>query len=377
MTRLIKISKLLIITILFYNTSFSQSDLSYRNDYFEFDSVKQNTLLIHLKNNNFFKNNEYFSPIIEGYTLLGYHFAPTLVYYADSRFRLEGGVDVLQYHGLKNETEFSPILSAYLRLFQRFDIVMGTLRGNVKHNMIEPMYDPEFQFTRPNESGFQFLYFGNRFSADAWLDWEQFIRYGDSIPEILTAGISAEMTFVDSESWKLKMPLQFIAKHTGGQISHRSIPVQTHVNLAAGLDLSKKMSGFVENIGGFGYYLIYREATSSNFIGINSGQACYAGININVKNGFLMMGYWNAENFYAPKGSPVFQSVSYPENDEIIKCRNLLTGKIGFHRSFNSKLKFSLVAETYYDTKDNRLDYAYSMNIVFTPDFIVKKLKIN
>jgi hypothetical protein len=95
---------------------------------------------------------------------------------------------------------------------------------------------------------------------------------------------------------------------------------------------------------------------------------------MNLKYGFLMLGYWLADNFYAPKGSPVFQSVSYPNADLIIKQRSLITGKIGFHRKFYTDLKFSLVAETYYDTNDKRLDYAYAMNIIFTPDFFLKKI---
>jgi len=259
-----------------------------------------------------------------------------------------------------------------LKLFDNFEVVMGTLRGNVRHNMIEPMFDPELQITKPNESGFQFLYSGKRLFLDAWLDWEQFIKHGDTIPEIFTAGISSGITLIDSNAgWSLKLPFQFIAKHVGGQIGFRSVPLQTHCNVATGLDLSKKTTGFVEKLGLFGYYLLYNEATKSNIIGFRSGNAFYGGTNINVKNGFLMLGYWNAHNFYAPKGCPIFQSISYPNNNLIINKRSLLTGKLGYHRNFTPQLKFSLVAETYYDLIDSRLDYSYTMNILFTPYFVI------
>ena len=357
---------LLIFYLLFFQKSESQSDLSYRFDYIEFNSENNKSLLFHFNNNNFFKNNEYFGDIIKGYTLLGYYLTPSVAYYFDSRFRLQAGVNILQYHGLKNELDITPVFSAHLRLFPKFDIIMGTLRGNVMHNMIEPMYDPELQFIKPNESGFQFLYDGNRFRADAWLDWEQFIRHGDTIPEIFTAGISARSVLIDSENgWNLTIPVQFIAKHVGGQIGNRNTPVQTHCNIAAGLDLYKETSGFIKKTGLFCYYLLYKEATSSNFIGFRSGKAIYTGVNMEVNNAFLMLGYWNADNFYAPKGNPIFQSLSHHDNTLIIRQRSLLTGKMGYHRTFNTKLKFSLVAETYYDSYIKQLDYTYMMNIFF------------
>jgi len=366
------ISSLFLIIFFISHLSYSQSDLSYRYYFNEFnaDSTNQNKLHFRLENNNFFKNNEYFSPLFDGYTLLGYNIAPMLVYYVDSRFRLQAGFNLLQYHGLNTKAEIKPVVSAYLRLFPNFDLIMGNLRGNVHHKMIEPMFDPELQFTQPTETGFQFLYNVNRFSADIWLDWEQFILQEDSIPEMFTAGISSNAILLDFENgWKLNFPVQFIAKHIGGQIGNRAVPVQTHTNIAAGVDISKQISGFFENFGFFGYYLLYNETTSSNFIGIRNGNAVYAGTNINMKNCLFMLGYWGAENFYAPKGCPIFQSVSHPKHDNIIKEKNLFTGKIAFHRQFKSYLKFSLAVETYYDLNDRRLDHSSTMNILFTPYF--------
>ena len=65
-------------------------------------SSDTNKLFLQIDNNNFIKNNEYTSSVIEGYTLLGFNVAPKFIYYPSSRIKLSFGGDFLTYNGRKN-----------------------------------------------------------------------------------------------------------------------------------------------------------------------------------------------------------------------------------------------------------------------------------
>ena len=64
------------------------------------DTLRQpGNVYLSLKNINFVKNNEYYNPIIEGYTLMGYFIQPELVYAPSKKVRLQLGTHILSYAG--------------------------------------------------------------------------------------------------------------------------------------------------------------------------------------------------------------------------------------------------------------------------------------
>ncbi len=368
------ITGMLFIILLFTEGS-AQINLSYRYNYAEFDAKYENQLLFRLNNTNFFKNNEYFGLSTEGYTLLGYNIAPTFIYYAGSRLRLQAGLNAQKYHGEEKFSEISPIISAQLKLTHNLDLIMGSLRGNIHHRLSEPMYDDEWQYTQPVENGFQFIYNTDRLWADTWINWEQFIQSGDTIPEIFTVGINITTNLLKSESgWKINIPTQMLARHIGGQVNKDDTPMQTVVNLSFGLDASKKTGGFLNSVGWFGNWLTYSDVTNSNSLGVNKGNALYTGIKAEGKKGLAMIGFWNANNFIAPKGSPLFQSISTYDPLAIIPHRQLLTGKLGYYRTFLTQICFSFLFEGYYDIPNKQFDYAYGIHLSFTPNFVIARI---
>jgi len=364
--------------LLFFLISFNgsaQIDLSHRYNYAEFDTLHMNKLIFHLENTNFIKNNEYFGVSAEGYTLLGYSLAPSVMYYAGSRLRFQVGINAQKYHGAEKFSKINPVIAAHLRLTPNLDLVMGSIKSTVHHGISEPMYDHEWQYTRPVETGLQFLYTKERFWADAWLDWEQFIKPGDAFPEIFTAGISTQTSLLQSESgWKIKMPLQMMARHTGGQINEDETAMQSVINLSMGFDVSKKTDGFFNKLGWFGSVLTYNDVTEANPLGVYKGHAIYTGLKSEGKKGIAMVGYWDAKNFIAPKGSPLFQSVSAYNPTTVIPNRQLITGKIGYYRSFQTQIRFSFLFEGYYDLPNSQFDYAYGIHLSFTPNFVIAKI---
>lgn len=146
---------------------FGQLDQKWRYYYPEFKDNAENGLYFRLENNNFMKNNEYFGEYTEGYTLMGYAIQPSMMYYAGSRLRIKAGLHLLQFSGVSEFTEVLPVFSVHAQLTDKLDLIMGGLKGDVHHRLIEPIFDTEHQYTRPIENGFQFVFQGDHL----WLDY--------------------------------------------------------------------------------------------------------------------------------------------------------------------------------------------------------------
>lgn len=367
----------LLFTFFLSAEGYTQIDLTHRYNYAAFDTTRANQLLFSLENSNYIKNNEYFSVSAEGYTLLGYSIAPSAVYYAGKWLRFQAGFNAQRYHGEDKFSKIDPLISANLRITPDLSLIMGSLCGTIHHRMTEPLYDNELQYTRPVETGLQFIYSDKKIWADVWLDWEQFIEAGDTIPEIFTFGLSTHTNLIKSVSgWEVNLPLQMLARHTGGQVNIDETPMQTVMNYSLGIDVSKKTGGILNSLGFFGNWLTYRDATESNALGIYKGNAIYTGIKAEGKKGVAMIGYWNSDDFIAPKGNPLFQSVSTFDSQAVIPHRRLLTGKVGYFHSFSKQIHFSFMFEGYFDIPNSQFDYAYGIHLAFNPNVVIAKIPI-
>lgn len=357
----------------------AQVDQTWRYYYPEFRDSSDNNLYFRLENNNFVKNNEYFSDYIEGYTLMGYTIQPSIMYYAGSRLRVKAGIHILQYCGVDDFTEVLPTFSIHTKLTNKLDLIMGGLQGDVHHRLIEPVFNPENQYSRPIENGFQFLYNSKKLWVDTWVDWEQFIFLGDDKPEKFTAGLSAEYQLNKPESfWKISIPAQMVATHLGGQISNYSESMQSLANLVTGVKFKHLIGdGFIKSIGASTYLATYHDLAGNSGWDFSSGSAIYPVAEVEYKYGTLMAGYWHAKDFLAPKGSSLFQSTSNYKPGYYNEYRNIVTTKINFTKTFMEQIKFSATVETYYDIPANQLEYSYGLNLIFTPNFFITKVKFD
>lgn len=367
---------LMIIICSIWGSTAAQMDQIWRYYYPEFTNSSESNLYFRLENNNFLKNNEYFSDYSQGYTLLGYSVQPSFMYYAGSRLRIKAGVHILQFTGMNEFTEVLPTFSIHTKLAKNLDLIMGGLKGDVHHRLIEPIFNPENQYTRPIENGFQFIYKNDKLWFDGWVDWEQFIFLGDEKPEKFTAGISTEYQILNSTSgWNINIPAQFIATHLGGQISTYKEAMQSLANMATGVSFRKTLgTGFIQHFAASSYLAWYQDLTEKSGLPFSNGHAVYPVGEVGYKYGALMFGYWYANDFVAPKGSSIFHSVSDYNNDIYQQERHLLTAKLSFSRTFLKQIKFSAMVETYFDIPASHLEYAYGLNLLFTPNFFLKKV---
>ena len=69
-------------------------------------------LSLRIKNIDFIKNNEYYNPIIEGYTMPGFFLQPELLYSPSGKVTVRGGIHLLKYAGTEKFSQIRPVISA-------------------------------------------------------------------------------------------------------------------------------------------------------------------------------------------------------------------------------------------------------------------------
>ncbi len=363
--------KILILFLLVAGNSkkiYGQFDQEWAYTYHPFieEKVTDKDLYFDIVGNNFFKNNEYESEFLQGYTLSGYSLQPTLEYYTNPDFRIMGGVNLLKYNGIGTFTQVIPIVSAHLKLTSNLQLIMGALKGGIQHEMLEPIFNSERQYSRPVENGAQFLYDSKHLKVDFWGDWEQFIFEGDTIPEKFSIGLNANYlvsSLVDQV--KFTIPFQFLARHVGGEISNYTDEVQTYVNIATGVKMDAVLQGgFIKGVRSSVYYLGYKDAQNTGLLGVTQGKALYADCALKYKYGEFYTGYFTGHNFMGVMGNGLFNAVSSGENYYYQPDRSVVLNKFSLVKEFFHDLRFGLTLQSYYDVGNNDFMYSYGFSIV-------------
>ena len=72
------------------------------------------------------------------------------------------------------------------------------------------------------------------------MNWEQFIRKGDTIPEIFTSGVVLRKPLLSPDSkWSLNIPFNALVMHRGGQISDFDEEGISLLNLSTGVEIGR------------------------------------------------------------------------------------------------------------------------------------------
>ena len=334
-----------------------------------------NRLFLRLGNATFVNNKEFFNPYQPGYTLIGYYLRPVLEYYPGPDTRLRAGVHLLKYSGLERYSQAIPLFSLHHRFAPGLDMVMGSLYGALNHDLIEPLFAFDRVFTHHHESGLQFLIDRDFIKADIWLNWEQFIFHGDPFQEEFTAGLSSKMPLnVEAESFRIEIPVQLLVVHKGGQIDASGERLQTLVNFAGGLHLTRDFENGLFNSFGFrGYIAGFRDLSNELRYPYDRGWGLYPNVVIRAGQLEAGIGYWIGNGFVAPRGESVFQSVSAVDPGIAADRRDLLTSKIIFNRSLVRGIDMGLRFEVYYDRRGGHFDHSGGLHIIVDERFFIIK----
>lgn len=352
----------------------------------EVDSSK-GELYLRIKNVNFFKNNEYFNPIsasefelsssipvyadksqwIEGYTLPGFFLQPELIYKPSAILTLRGGVHLLWYYGSENFTQIRPVISTSLNISENTVFTLGALSGSDTHKMFDPHFYSERLYTNYLENGFQFTHKNDRFFTDTWLSWENYIVKDDGNRESFTFGESFSYTSpLIADFIQIEIPVQIEFKHFGGQITDFPERVETFFNTAAGVRMNFDIAEKKYGVAGVEYlYFINSVVPQRELYTINNGKGTWLRFHYNYKALYVGAAIWNATNFYAPNGNPIYASIIDYASDYVIPDRKVITNSIFINLLPQSNLELRIGLETYYNACIKKMDYAYTLHLNF------------
>jgi hypothetical protein len=332
------------------------------------DSIPKNgNVSLNIKSISFVKNNEYFNPVIEGYTLIGSFIRPELVYSPSEKISLRAGVHMLKYSGAGKFSQIKPVFSTTFNLSNSTFLTLGSLSGSNNHLLFDPHFDSEKLYNDYAEDGFELVTRTNNFFNNTWINWENFIFKGDTTREIFTYGESFRYSSPKiSDFIGIEIPFQIQLKHFGGQISNYPEHVETLLNMSTGVrmnfDIAEKKAGQI----GLEYLLfVNNEINGGENEEITHGHANWIKLHYTYKAFYTGMAYWKSYNFYSPNGNPIYSSKSDFQDNVVVPDREIITNYFYLTILPESYMELFLGLETYYYPDQKRLDNAITLHLNF------------
>jgi len=335
------------------------------------------SLWLDVDNLNFFRNNEYFTDLTRGYSLLGFHLTPTLKYRVKNKLIVRGGVHALKFAGRERFKDIDPYFSVKYRFTPGFFMVLGTYSLRERLPMANALFDEERIIEDYIGNGLNFKYTGTKFSGNLWLDWENFIYRGDPFRErFTTGGVVKYSIFPQSWSWRLRLPLQMIIRHKGGQINNSDLPTTSVINYGSGLKLHREIqNSFIRGAGAQLMYFGYRELSNKRVNLYEDGYAFYPKLNVRSKHGYFEAGYWHAGKFYAPLGHPMYQNISLTDNTLGNNTSDLIIAGITYQNKVLRGVEIKAGFDNYFEFGSGSWNYTYSLSLSFKEAFFLKSVK--
>jgi hypothetical protein len=332
-------------------------------------------LRISLNAFTFFKDNEYFNKIVDGYTLYGTQLNPQLVYYPTKDLRLEGGVFIWKDFGNPELKAVRPTFRATWTTGKQ-QIILGNIRANLHHNYIEPMFNFERVMLNPLEEGIQMRYTGSRLFVDQWVDWQrQQYRYSNYQEEVAGGLTSSYRISPDNSRWTVAIPFQFTAIHHGGQIDTLDKPLQTVFNEAFGLEARRTLDGPTLRAFRFnGYVLGYQDYSfTKGQFPFQYGRALYLNGTLETRYADVMVSYWQGSRFMAPLGGDLYQSASRTVSNPTFldPKRNIVFVRLMRDFRISDGAALTARVEPVFDLNAKLLDYSFGMYLNFRQDWLL------
>jgi len=367
---------LTILSLVFcYHLSTGQLNNSVFENLTKIEAKDTSKLFLGLNSLFFFKNNEYFNTIIDGYTLFGYQFNPFLNYQPHENIRINAGWYFQKDFGNSNVTTTAPTLSFEWKK-NGYSLIFGNLESSLNHRLIEPLYDFESVLNQRLETGFQMKINKEKLFADLWIDWKKMQYWNDINQEQFVVGLSLNKQVVKVGNGKLDFPLQIVIRHNGGQIGVSGHPpAQTLVNLATGFRWTQKVESKLKNIILDGYYVIDDDITKVK-PAPTSGNGIYLNSSITTSFGLeAMISYWRAKDYTAFEGGKIYQSISVFDPTRIEQSPHLLILRLLYNYYFADNISLTVRAEPYFDLNRNTFQYSYALYINYRDNFFLTKRK--
>lgn len=340
------------------------------------DSTHNRQAYLRVQNLNFLKNNEYYNPIADGYTLFGVQLNPRLGYQLARNVSVEGGIFLSKDFG---NNRFTLIEPSFTFRYDKgdFKMLFGNIDGSLSHQLIEPVYNFERVITRRQESGLQLLLNKKYYDFDIWVDWQNATYPNSNKQEKIWGGFSGNLLKLKNEGVELKVPFQLTVYHEGGQIDTTRLGLVKNFNYAPGLVLQLyPASGPIKKIIADGRYVI----RTNDYIDSVSTKSQGAGVMGNIgfstrKNLDVLVSYWYGDDFYNDMGGYLYSSKSktvayssyYSE-----RYRSLLILRVTQRLTLPGNIALTLRAEPHYDLIKQIFEYSFGVYIRIDERFWLK-----
>lgn len=334
-----------------------------------------NTLYLHISGDAFLRDAEYFLHESKGYTVSGFRLSPTLQYNLNERTLVRAGLRMTTVAGYEPFWELNPLLAIDYQATEWMRIVMGTLYGSTRHKLGAPMYDPERWFYDYQEDGLQILTHAKRWESDTWLNWENFLEAWTPDQERFTLGSRHSLDLYKSRAdGHLLIDAAFVGCHRGGQFSTLDTCIETLFNENIGLRWeSRCLNGDYARISIPFYF--FQNASPHPYTTYLDGWGIHPTIGLRASNPrhalSTEIGYWYGSHYISPRGSYLFQSVSWFDPSFASPTRKMITAQVAYAHHFKG-LTLNLGTQFYYDLDEKALDFAIGLTMGFRESFKLK-----
>lgn len=305
-----------------FNSDFSNNPIIRSIPYMDLsnESEKWGTQVLH-----YFKNNEYMEAHNPGGTYFGTQLTTGIKKkFPNDKSHVYLGAMIDYPFGGNNNARVLPLVQFKHSINNQNHLVLGTLHGNTRHQLYEPVYNYELNLTQPLEYGIQYLYNSKHIQSDLWLDWKQLSIPDKSQQEIISFGWSSQIKLnPNNPSNSLSIPLSSLIYHLGGESLSVGKPVQNKWNGSMGLRFEKNHCIRIESVV-FGSQDFSPELQTS----FRDGHAWYNQILLNPYGKHqLAVSHYYAEEFFAPFGPNLFLSEQIGNPYKFENYRNFIMAR--------------------------------------------------
>ncbi len=338
----------------------------------DFDPKTTGNLLVAVDNLNFFKNNEYKSKYVSGYTLGGSWIRSKLLYYPDKKFRFEIGGQVLKYIGRDEYLAF-PWFAAVYQPEKHLTLRMGNLNWDQNHGLSEPALDSEHYLDGKPEAGIQAKFKSRHLKADMWIDWQRMIFKGDPFKERFVFGTVLDGILFEKEDSKLTLPVTFSGLHEGGEIDTAPGLAQTHIVVSEGLKYEYQTGGSLVKSGRLqGTFFQSTYPLNETALPAESGTAFFIQTAMNTDFGSFGTGFWQGKDFFSPLGMPLYQNGAIGHT-VATSINRLWVFSYRYDRKIFDKSKFGFTSDLFYNPITQKISNNAALYLMVNLSALLRK----
>lgn len=373
------------------NTDAQIYDNLFADDY-RIDTTQTRILGLELDATAAFRDNEYTTPLANGYTLPVGIVAPRLTYNPINQIHIEVGARAIFFAGANKYPSWAYHDIAYwkgdqyqhgfhilpwLRLqaeflqdkpYKSLSIILGNIYGGQNHRLNEALWNPETNIIQDPEMGLQILWDRKHLHMDTWVNWQSFIYKLDTHQEAFTFGSSWVVKPGSSNKYQWSIPVQLVAQHRGGEQLQTDAGVQSLWNASVGGALRINSNRKVLSWHNYEINTVVTWQQAGSLWNHRNGFAIHAAAEWCLWQGFnLRAGYLCApRHFVSLYGNTLFNTQSIT-SDESFKGNNTAYAHISYSHCFARHYTLGADINVYYthlgeSTQTEKGDLRFNMN---------------